>query len=204
MASTRQNIAPFIMIVAWLKVPLLQKEWVPCWMWLKCDWTWLKYSWLISIRMWLLSIKIPLQSISITINQDQSLQEFSDVIYIESVYIQYAFFSFRSFIFSLRTVASRLLLTVSSMAKQDSRRDFAFCYQHCMLSSYLSAVRYCFEALAQNCSIYKFHRVAGHFPYGKTASTTSTCLCFDSGTLPYSWPRETKKRYKSTMHYPRR
>ena len=78
MASTRQNIAPFIMIVAWFKVPLLQKEWVPCWMWLKCDWTWLKYSWLISIRMWLLSIEIPLQSISITINQDQSLQEFSD------------------------------------------------------------------------------------------------------------------------------
>jgi len=78
MASTRQNIAPFIMIVTWFKVPLLQKEWVPCWMWLKCDWTWLKYSWLISIRMWLLSIKIPLQSISITINQDQSLQEFSD------------------------------------------------------------------------------------------------------------------------------
>ena len=78
MASIRQNIAPFIMIVAWFKVPLLQKEWVPCWMWLKCDWTWLKYSWLISIRMWLLSIKIPLQSISITINQDQSLQEFSD------------------------------------------------------------------------------------------------------------------------------
>ena len=78
MASTRQNIAPFIMIVAWFKVPLLQKEWVPCWMWLKCDWTWLKYSWLISIRMWLVSIEIPLQSISITINQDQPLQEFSD------------------------------------------------------------------------------------------------------------------------------
>ena len=78
MASTRQYIVPFIMIVAWFKVPLLQKEWVPCWMWLKCDWTWLKYSWLISIRMWLLSIEIPLQSQSITINQDQSLQEFSD------------------------------------------------------------------------------------------------------------------------------
>jgi len=78
MASTRQNIAPFIMIVTWYKVPFLQKEWVPCWMWLKCDWTWLKYSWLISIRMWLLSIEIPLQSISITINQDQSLQEISD------------------------------------------------------------------------------------------------------------------------------
>ena len=78
MASTRQNIAPFIMIVAWFKVPLLQKEWLPCWMWLKCDWTWLKYSWLISIRMWLLSIEISLQSISITINQDQSLLEFYD------------------------------------------------------------------------------------------------------------------------------
>ena len=47
-------------------------------MWLKCDWKWLKYFWLISIRMWLLSIEIPLQSISITINQDQSLHEFSD------------------------------------------------------------------------------------------------------------------------------
>ena len=81
MASTRQNIAPFIMIVAWFKVPLLQKEWVPCWMWLKCDWTWLKYSWLISIRMWLLSIEISLQSISITINQDQSLLEFSDEVF---------------------------------------------------------------------------------------------------------------------------
>jgi len=114
MASTRQNIAPFIMIVAWFKVPLLQKEWVPCWMWLKYDWTWLKYSWLISIRMWLLSIEIPLQSISITINQDQSLQEFSDAVSVCDVTkygewcvfiaCAYLFVSFTLCIFSIVTL----------------------------------------------------------------------------------------------------